>query len=73
MDPNSLPDHLRKYFNAAAASSSLAASFAALNQVHIFSLITFICLYLSKTGTKSIYNWVNEIQLLSDSCCGHCH
>ena len=38
MDPNSLTEHMRKYFNAGAAgsplaASSLAASFAALNQV----------------------------------------
>ena len=45
MDPNSLPEHMRKYFNAA-ANPSFLASFAAMNQVRPCLLATELIIFL---------------------------
>ena len=45
MDPNSLPEHMRKYFNAA-ANPSFLASFAAMNQVRPCLLGTKLIFFL---------------------------
>ena len=45
MDPNSLPEHMRKYFNAA-TNPSLHTSFAAMNQVRPCLLATKLIFFL---------------------------
>jgi hypothetical protein len=41
LDPNSLAERMRKYFDTASGSSALAASLSSLGQVRIFETIEF--------------------------------
>ena len=72
MDPNSIPEHMRKYFNAV-ANPSLVASFAAMSQVRPCMLATklIFCLLLVPYMYIRTARFTTEIIIISANKWSH--